>query len=262
MEPLHFGSSEQPLFGIYHPPGAGLSRDAWLICNPLGQEAIRTYRLAREIALRLSTIGSHVLRFDYTGCGDSGGSEEDYSIDQWIADIRAAATELAEISGIDRIHVFGVRLGASLAMLAADSPQFSGRIIAIDPIVDGKDYIARMRATHAGMLIDPERFGNRRDVGEAPNDLLGFRMEQGFLDELEQTKLRADKIPSKLAAQILSSDSSRDLSRFCEEVSANGKSSITLSDVEFSLNWSDAPHLERTLMEPSLAAEVCRLVKS
>lgn len=262
MEPLHFGPSEQPLFGIYQPPGSGLSRDAWLICNPLGQEAIRTYRLSREIALRLGAAGSHVLRFDYTGCGDSGGSEEDYSVEQWIADIRAAATELTEISGFDRIHMFGIRLGATLAMLAANVPQLSGRIVAVDPILDGKKYLEKMRKTHARMCIDTDRFGIRRDVGEAPDDLLGFRLKQKFLIELEGIKLQPDTLPSKISAHILDSDTAADEQRhFCDALLANEVRSSARLEADFSPNWSDASHLERTLMEPGLAAEVCRLAK-
>lgn len=262
MEPLHFGPAERPLFGIYHPPESGVSRDAWLICNPLGQEAIRSYRLAREIAIHASAGGSHVLRFDYTGCGDSGGSEDDYSIVQWVADIRTAATELMEISGIDRIHVFGIRLGASLAMLAADSAQFSGRVIGIDPILSGKAYIEQMRLTHANMLHDPDRFAIRRDIREAPNDLLGFRLERHFLDELGKTTLQFREMPSKLSAHIICTTDGPALQQFRALQSAPGSAAIALSEVEFDLNWSDAPHLERTLVEPGLAAEVCRLVKS
>lgn len=262
MEPLHFGSPEQPLFGIYHPPGTGVSRDAWLICSALGQEAIRTYRLTRDVALRLGEAGSHVLRFDYTGCGDSGGGERDYSIHRWLDDIRAAATELTEISGIERVNVIGIRLGATLALLTVGKAPLSGRVIAVDPVVDGAQYVARMRATHASMCIDPDRFGIRRHVSEAPDDLLGFRMERGFLDELESTGLQPERITDALSAHVLSSEEDADLRRLCEDLTNSGSRSVTLSMVDFSPNWSDAPHLERTLIEPGLAAEICRVARS
>lgn len=262
MEPLHFGAPDQPLFGIYHPPRTGVSRDAWLICSPLGQEAIRTYRLARDVASRLGEAGSHVLRFDYTGCGDSGGSESDYSIQRWLDDIRTAATELTEISGIDCVNMIGVRLGATLALLAADSQRLSGRIVAVDPVIDGAEYVASMRISHAAMCADPDRFEFKRDIGDAPNDLLGFCLEQAFLHELENTKLLPERISATISARILSSEERPGLRRLCDDLSEGSGRSIALSAAEFTPNWSDAPHLERTLMEPALVAEICRLARS
>ena len=52
--------------------GAAPARSC-LLAQPIGHDYIKSHRAHRQIALRLSRRGVNVLRFDFTGCGDSEG---------------------------------------------------------------------------------------------------------------------------------------------------------------------------------------------
>ncbi len=63
--------------------------------------------------------GFAVLRFDYHGTGDSPGDERDPDrVQTWLDDVRVAAAELRARGGAPAIAMVGLRLGATLAMLA------------------------------------------------------------------------------------------------------------------------------------------------
>ena len=77
MNPFYFGSSAEPLFGAYHPPGNQVGRNlAVLICPPLGREYLRAHWALRRLADQISRDGGHVLRFDYFATGDSAGDSK------------------------------------------------------------------------------------------------------------------------------------------------------------------------------------------
>ena len=100
MKPVYFGKTGKQLFGVYHEPQARRAVDAAvLLCYPLVQEYMRTHWALRKLAGLLAREGHHVLRFDYTGTGDSTGDVETGSVTQWCADIRLAAAELEDSRG-------------------------------------------------------------------------------------------------------------------------------------------------------------------
>jgi hypothetical protein len=52
MTPIHFGSRERMLFGIYYPAAAKPVREAGVvICPPVGTEYVQTYRALLQVAL-------------------------------------------------------------------------------------------------------------------------------------------------------------------------------------------------------------------
>ena len=119
MKALFFGNTATKLYGVYHPPKAGVGGiSSVLICCPNGYEYIYTHRALRQLAGLLAKRGHHVLRFDYFASGDSAGDAEDGTVEQWIVDIRTAVRELRDISGRDRPSIVGLRLGALLAACA------------------------------------------------------------------------------------------------------------------------------------------------
>src|SRR5580692_5054377 len=110
MTPFFFGTSERRLFGIYEPAGGGAtSQRAAILCYPWGSEYLHAHRTLRLLALRLSRVGFHTLRFDYYGTGDSGGEPTDTDLTGWEADLETAIAELMEITGLARVTVIGLR---------------------------------------------------------------------------------------------------------------------------------------------------------
>ncbi|MGF1561308.1 MAG: serine aminopeptidase domain-containing protein [Geminicoccaceae bacterium] len=143
MTPLYFGSSERRLFGVYHAPALASPRvPAALLCAPFGQEAIRSQRIYRLLAEQLSRHGAPVLRFDYTGCGDSAGACEAGSLSTWAEDIASAHQELCDMSGATRILWLGLRLGASLALHTSSTKRVQpAGLVLWEPVIDGARYV-------------------------------------------------------------------------------------------------------------------------
>ena len=188
MNPHYFGSSNSPLFGIHHAPRPHSgSENAVLICPPIGHEHIRTYWGLRLLAQRFARDGFHVMRFDYTGMGDSagwiGGVE---SLERWSDDVRLAAENLLAESGCSNLSIVGLRMGASLASLAASQSQLPiERLILWDPVIDGSRYLQSLEAMHEQML-DLWVCPMETDDDQTGAEILGFFYQRRMLDEINR----------------------------------------------------------------------------
>ena len=76
MKPVFFNNKNQrQLYGVHHSPRANkLAPRAIVFCPPLGQEYIRTHWACKLLAKQLARGGAHVLRFDWSGHGNSAGN--------------------------------------------------------------------------------------------------------------------------------------------------------------------------------------------
>jgi pimeloyl-ACP methyl ester carboxylesterase len=136
-----FGPRAKQRFGYIHDPSGGAS-GAVLICPSWGPEYQYAHRALRVLAKRLSERGRHVLRFDYSGTGDSWGDTTDASFAAWQDDVDLACRQLRERAGTSRIDVIGLRLGAALACGAAATRDDVRRLVLWDPVTDGNAWIA------------------------------------------------------------------------------------------------------------------------
>lgn len=139
MNPFFFGSSHRRLFGIHAPAGsrAGKPRAA-VLCQPWGDEYIYAHRCMHQLALRLSLLGFHALRFDYFGTGDSAGEESDTDAMGLAADVLTAIETLKEVAAAEKVTLIGLRAGANVAAsTAAGCPREIEALIAWDPIFPG-----------------------------------------------------------------------------------------------------------------------------
>jgi pimeloyl-ACP methyl ester carboxylesterase len=201
LTPFFFHTAEQPLYGIYAPPCGPVERDdGVLLCAPIGHEAVRCHWTLRELANDLTAAGYHVLRFDYTGHGDSWGEFEDGSPARWLADIGAALEELRDQSGAGRLSVVGVRLGAGLALAAAQKWPIK-HLILWGPVLAGRSFVDELRA----MQIRRRRIYCHAPIvqpGADWEDLLGHRYSRAQVTELTAFQPYAGPVPriARLAA--------------------------------------------------------------
>ena len=148
MNPFFFGRSERPLFGLFTrgrgSGGAATAEHAVLLCYPIGSEYLRAHRAFRQLNTLLNRGGTHVLRFDYSCTGDSGGSGVEASVEEWLEDVDWAIDELLDTAGIESIDVVGLRWGAAFAALAARERDEVRRLILWDPVVSGPEYFAEV----------------------------------------------------------------------------------------------------------------------
>jgi uncharacterized protein len=143
MNPFFFGTSERRLFGIYEPAGAHLTgKRAAILCYPWGNEYLYAHRTLHQLALNLSRIGFHTLRFDYYGTGDSGGESIDTDLTGCEADLETAIEELIEITGVAKVTVIGLRLGGAVAAkVALRLGSVIEALVLWDPVVSGPEYL-------------------------------------------------------------------------------------------------------------------------
>src|SRR5271170_1056697 len=114
VRPAYFGRPSQPLFGVHDPPrpspesSEALDRQtSILLCYPGVQEYNMAHWAFRRLSSILSREGFHVLRFDWSGTGDSWGNATDGTVPRWLEDVRIAADELREASGTPEIALVG-----------------------------------------------------------------------------------------------------------------------------------------------------------
>ena len=148
MNPLYFGNSERPLYGVYHPPRVRDGRSQGIVlCYPVGQEYMRAHRAFRQLAILLSKSGFPVLRFDYFATGDSGGASEEGTFEQWMSDVGTAIDELKDNAGVERVALVGLRLGAALAARVQTTRKDVSSVVLWDPVVIGASYLSELIAT-------------------------------------------------------------------------------------------------------------------
>lgn len=145
MDALFFGSTQAPLYGVYHPALSSQRRgEGVVLCYPFGQEYMRAHRAFKILARSLSARGYDVLRFDYRGSGDSHGDIKDHTPLDWLEDIGTACDELRDMSGATKMTLIGLRLGALLATIAARQDPFC-KLVLWDPVISGKHYLQEIR---------------------------------------------------------------------------------------------------------------------
>lgn len=176
MDAFFFGD----LFGIYDPPPNADAGAGVVLCPPIGQEYMRTHWAFVQLAQQLGRAGFHVLRFDYYGVGDSAG--EAGTVARWREDVRAAVAELKRRSGLKRISVVGLRVGA---LLAATTDVRVQDLVLWDPVVSGAAYRKELEALQDALVQDRDRFASPR-ARNAADGLLGFP----FPDDLAGVELR------------------------------------------------------------------------
>lgn len=186
---LYFPTTDgkEQIFALYHP--AQIEREsieAVLICPPAPFETRRSHRAQRNLAHNLAKKGFHALRFDYRGTGDSTGDAQSWSIESWLADIRAAADFGIREFGIQRLTVVGTRLGGTLAIKALEGRKVR-RFILWDPIVNGHDYLEQLKESHERLLT---REGDKPPFARpGRSQLLGFAVNPLWQDELKNLRL-------------------------------------------------------------------------
>jgi len=212
----YFGGGRQLLGALHHPQRLRPRTTAVLLCNPFGEEASRAHRVYRVLATQLERAGYTALRFDYSGTGDSLGATAGATIDAWIADIGVAAERLRAASGAARLAVIGLRLGATLAVLASARGELRARhLLMWDPVVDGAAYLRELAAQHRAYMQAenpgaPDRLRVRGDG--TPTEALGTPISDALAAGLAAIDLEA-VTPSAEQLTVLATRTTPELAR-------------------------------------------------
>jgi alpha-beta hydrolase superfamily lysophospholipase len=204
--PIFFGpraEAGRALFGWFHPARGGREpRRAVVLCPPLGYEAICAYPALRTFAERLAAAGFPVLRFDYDGAGDSAGSDADPDrVRAWVDSIGAAIDEARALSGADEVCLLGVRMGATLALLAATERGDVDRLVLWNACPSGKAYVRELKAFRRLAEQNGELTARPRPEGDASEESGGFLLAAETMARLGEINLL--KLTERPAAKVL-----------------------------------------------------------
>jgi len=206
--PLWLPSPAGHLFAWYHPPkGEVLRRRAVVLCNTFGSEAMLLHPAYRYCALALAEAGYPCLRFDYPGTNDSEGSPRDPQLLQrWLNSIHTAVDFLRQHSGRDQIGLFGVYLGASLAVRVASERDDIDSLILWAPYLSGKNFLraAKMQASVITANVENRVSAQWQD---GDTEAFGFLIAKEFAADLQKLDIRKiDRRPAPHAC-IFAKDS-------------------------------------------------------
>jgi hypothetical protein len=231
MKPFFFPSGSRQLLGLYHPPatGHGATGEAVVFCNPFGQEAIRSHRLYRVLADRVARGGRAALRFDYSSTGDSEGACTEATLAGWAEDVHAADRELRRLSGASTVTWVGLRLGATLALMASQKGAGPDRLVLWDPVIAGRDYLEELGRSHVGFIASvfrwtPERAARSRGIQALENltELVGFEISESLRHEIAAIHPERLDVPTTTRLVVLGNASERGYVSWLPALDAKG----------------------------------------
>lgn len=193
--PFFFGPARESLFGILHQPEQPAG-SAVVLCHPFAEEKLWAHRVFVTFARRLAARGVAVLRFDYMGNGDSGGSFSASSLATACADVKCAAGEVQRRTGADGVTLVGLRMGATIASLVAEDLAAVRRLVLWSPIVDGGRYMQELlrinlttqMAVYKEVRYDREALAAQMQGGATVN-VDGYEMAHPMFSEVSAVKL-------------------------------------------------------------------------
>lgn len=168
------GSTGARLAGVLHRPDAEARGSVLLAhCFTCSKDLHTMTRLSAGLA----AAGYAVLRFDFTGIGESGGDFSGKTVSHNVRDIVAAARTLIE-RGYGPCALLGHSLGGAATLLAAHRLK-AVRSVAVIGTPASPDHVRHLLTDHEETI--------RRD-GEAVVEIAGrsFPVSVEFLDDLER----------------------------------------------------------------------------
>ena len=142
--PFYFGTNGSRLFGLYTTPHRYKApTEAFIMCNPIGAEYLIAFPALERISKALVDKGFGVLRFDYADTGQSFRGASAPDIETWLSNVTDAVDLLRLEHNLARISLFGVRFGASIALLASRQIRVNS-VIALDPVLSPTVFISEL----------------------------------------------------------------------------------------------------------------------
>ncbi len=262
MTALFFGDSSSALLGVWSQPPGGVDRDHGVVlCPPIGQEHVRTHWALRQLAAALGRAGFHCLRFDWFGVGDSAGELHQASLARWAEDLEHAAQELRDTAGVREVSLLGLRVGATVAALAAEAVR-PASVVLWDPVVDGRVHVAELRALTRGLLADRHRYWNvepSRATGAC--ELVGFDYGAALLGELTAIDLADGAMLPEVPICLLQSSDDAAVDRFGARLAATARQ-LERHTTELRAGWDRREEIERLLLPGDALRAVTRFLEA
>ena len=131
-EPRVTWSHGERIDGILHLPGPG----TWpCVITAHGLFSAKASDKFLLLATRLTEVGFACFRFDFRGCGESGGELKDTTVSGRISDLKAVLTSIRGHQALDgRLFLMGSSLGGYVSLfVAAEQPDVSATALWATP---------------------------------------------------------------------------------------------------------------------------------
>ncbi|UXY16241.1 lysophospholipase [Chitiniphilus purpureus] len=122
---VRFDDDGVPLAGSCDLPDAGVGRDILLLQHGFTGHRIELAYYFVDLARRLTAAGITVYRFDFRGCGESGGRFEDITVADQARQVGALLAWLRTRHPDARLHLAGFSMGGLAAARAAQGAALS-----------------------------------------------------------------------------------------------------------------------------------------
>jgi uncharacterized protein len=195
-QPFYLENNGYRLYCIGNRP-AGAVKCGVVLCHPFAEEKLWAQRVLVSFARLLARNGYRVLRMDYMGHGDSEGDFSDATIATRMADIHCALDHLkAELPDRTPLCLAGLRLGATLASIAAETRPDVDYLILWEPIINGETYmrqlfrinIATQAAVYKQVVNNTDALVKKLYNNETVN-IDGYEIGRDFYEQLIDIKL-------------------------------------------------------------------------
>ena len=218
------------VFTWYHPAqGQQKQNQAIVLCNTFGSEAMLLHPAYRQLAIDLAAQGYPCLRFDYSGTGDSQGSPRDPELlASWLRSIHHAVDFLRNKSGVARVSLFGILLGATLAAHAASQRKDIHALLLWAPYISGKNFLRAVKLQSSVITANTDNI-HPADWCDGDSEAFGFLLTKEFSQALSTINLnKISEAPCKQAYL------------FARDTSSNeGKLAKVLSELNTELTFED-----------------------
>ena len=190
--PAFFGQDCE-LYGCFHLAADYLNAPTVLVCQPTVHEYDRCHRAMRQLAVQSAKKGLSTLRFDYYATGNSSGESEELSLSRMRQDVEQAIRHCRDKTGVDKLTLVGLRLGATLAAQVACHSSEVEALILYAPVFDGEQLLLDWQREQQA-FDDKHSYATAQSEGD---EILGFPLSPGFRKELTQ-KFPPENSPSAL----------------------------------------------------------------
>ena len=171
-------------------------RGAILYVHPFAEEMNKSRRMAALQARAFARLGYSVLSLDLYGCGDSSGDFADARWDVWKRDVATAAAWLRDETHVP-VHVWGLRLGATLALECwREQPDGFSSALLWQPVMQGEQFMTQfLRLALAGDVVreseetvSTERLRDQLRKGQVI-EVGGYRLDPALVQAIDQCRL-------------------------------------------------------------------------
>lgn len=240
VEKVVFSSGGRRLVGFLHTPREGAP--CVIACH--GFYSSKDGRKYIEVASKFCENGIAVLRFDFSGCGESDGRFEETTLKGRIEDLNSALKFVR--CRMDSVGLLGRSLGGSLAILKAAENRWIRAVVAwstpanLEEIFRGMKKIGNEWFEYHGLKVKTEFLDDLQayDVIEATRKVQHLMIIHGSLDEQVSSKHAEDLYENAAEPKMLKIIEGAN-HRFTDD-------NHRREAVELSLNW-----FKRHLQDPT-----------